>query len=980
MSLSLFPRFVFPWALMLLALVPWSIWLGAHIRSLSSARKWTAIVTRVIILLCLIGALAGAELVRRNDKLAVFFLLDHSNSVPESVRLAAAQAVRNACDQYMTYRDEAGVIVFGEESSIETSVVPSLDLGEIQSFVGGEQTDLAGAIRLALAAFPQGYMKRMVVFSDGNETRGAALEEVKIAQAAGVGVDVIPLNIGAVQEIKIKEVSAPNRVNAGEPFQLRVVATAEQDCEATLRVYQTVQGKKYLMKPTTVTLQKGDNAFLLPQELSSGGFYEYEVTAESSADTVLANNEGRAFTVIQGEPRVLYVEADPEHSTTLGPALEAEGLNVVQAHLGNVPASLSDLQNFNSVVLSDVSSTDLTSDQLKAFEAMVRDLGIGLVMIGGPNSYGAGGYLDTPVERALPLSMDIKQRKVLPRGALVLILHTCEIPDGNAWAREIGLAALNVLSSQDLMGALGYLWNQGQGEGWFYELQPVGDKGMMRSVLSGAQPGDMPDVATTLQKAYDALKNADAAVKRVVIISDGDPARPSGGLLSKLADAKIAVSTVCIAPHSANDEDMLKWVAQQTGGNYYLVTDPRSLPQIFTKEAAVVKKGVLVEEEFTPRVMHDSELLTGLLEDGLPMLRGYVVTTPKENATVPLISHEDDPVLAHWRYGLGKSVAFTSDVTSRWAADWLNWPGFNRFWAQAVRWSMREVSPSNFRVETSIQDGKGHVQIDAVDEQGKFVNFLQPRGVVIGPGPDFKRQDIELTQTGPGIYEAPFPVDQRGVYMLNLTYTNEDGSQGMIPAGLALSYSREYEYNTTNRGLLEQLAAYGGGKIRSTGENPFEHNLATAASITPIWHWLVALAACLFPFEIFVRRVVVDFRAIYVWFVAGLKKIPGLGRMVPMPTLRPAPVTGTYATAGPAREFVFTPGGFRVSSEGGAQPFGPPGTTPEVLPGDLVIESPAQKSVAHSEYTRQLLAAKKRALERESPKRGPDSDENKEKP
>ena len=981
--MNVVPRFVFPWALLLLVIVPISVWMGSKICSLSPMRKWTAIVLRSLILTCLIAALAGTELVRENDKLAVFFLLDRSNSIPEETHLAAAQSVRNTCEELMTYKDEAGVIVFGDEASIELSVGPGMELGQIQSYVSGEQTDLAGAIRLAIAAFPQGYMKRIVIYSDGNETRGSALEEAKLAQAAGVAVDVVPLIIGETNEVRLREVSVPNRVDADEPFRLRVVAHAEQDCEATLRVFQRLKGGKRLLRAQEVTLQEGDNTFLLAQELQTAGFYEYEATIEASADTILANNEGRSFTVIHGEPTVLYVEADPENSTYLEPALKAEGLRVVQATPGNIPTSLAQFQNYDAVVLSNVSSTDLSSDQLKSMEALVRDLGIGLVMIGGPDSFGAGGYLDTPVEKALPVSMDIKQRKILPRGALVLVMHTCEIPNGNAWAREIGLASLNVLASQDLMGMLAYIWDQG-GESWVFPLQPVGDKVMMDNRIRAASSaiGDMPAVGPTLGMAYNALMNVDAAVKRIVIISDGDPAAPSLSLVNALANAKISVSTVCIGPHGSSDQAMLQRIAQRTGGQYYFVTNATNLPQIFTKEAAVVKRGILVEEPFEPKPLHDSELTAGVSGNGFPTLQGYVLTTPKDSATIPLVSHEDDPVLAHWRYGLGKSVAYTSDVTKRWAADWIGWEEFNRFWAQTIRWAVREVAPTNFRVETKARDGMGYVKIDAVDEQGRFVNFLRPKGTVTGPPPEFARHELDLMQTGPGIYESTFPLDERGVYMVNLTYAREDGSEGMIPTGLALGYSREYEYNTSNLPLLEQVASVGGGAVLSVSDNPFEHNLEAAATISPVWQLLLVLAACLFPLEIFVRRVVVNFNAVFAGIAALLKKVPAIRRIVPMPALKPAPVTGTYGSAVPAPQYSYvsegreTPGSFGIQVTAETRP-GPEAAS---APGETVgpIEAAKTEVPGHTEYTQQLLAAKRRAIEREKRRVGPKPNKEKE--
>ncbi len=958
------PRFAFPWALALLVAVPWTIWIGMRIQSLSTGRKWTAIVLRTVILLCLIAALAGMELVRITDDLAVFFLLDHSDSISEAQRLASAQWVRNVADEFMTEKDKAGVIVFGEDASIELSVDSTLGLRDILSYVGGEQTDLAAAIRLGLAAFPQGHMKRIVIYSDGNETRGTALEEVKLAQAGGVEVNTVPLRTQEGQDVRLRAVSTPSRVQANEPFQLRIVASAEQDTEATLRVFQRVGSERRLLAPQRVSLQKGDNTFVLTQELANSGFYEYEVTIESEWDTIPENNSGRAFTIVHGEPRVLYVESDPEHSLYLGPALIEEGIQVETISPAEIPTSLAQLQNYDALILSNVSSTDLSADQMRGIEAMVRDLGIGLIMIGGPESFGAGGYLDTPIENALPVDMDIKQRKILPRGALALVLHTVEFVDGNAWAREISLAALNVLSSQDLMGMLAYHW-QG-GDSWIHPLAPVGDKSSMRiAIRRGTQNiGDMPGFGPTMKMAYDALKSADAAAKRMIIISDGDPGAPPRGLVNDIKNAGIAVSTVCINPHSPSDMNIMRSISEKTGGQFYYVTDPQNLPQIFTKEASVVKRGLLIEKAFTPKVNHDSELLYGLGETGIPDLLGYVVTTPKETATVPLVSHEGDPILAHWRYGLGKSVAFTSDVTNRWAAPWLSWEGFDRFWSQTVRWATRDLAPSNFRVETMVRDGRGYIKIDAVDDSGRFINFLRPRGAVTGPGPEFRKVELELPQTAPGIYEGTFPLADSGLYMINILYTREDGTEGSIPAGLALGYSPEYEYATSNLPLLEQIASTGGGRMMMQDENPFEHTLAAAPAIASIWHLLVVIAACLFPLEIFIRRVVIPFAAIYDASVRGVRRVPGLRRLVHAPAPRPVPVTGTYRSA-PARERSYD-----SAAEPSPSSFG---ATPATASADDALqpageEEPVKKAEApsRSSYTQELLAAKKRAIERKT--------------
>ena len=387
--------------------------------------------------------------------------------------------------------------------------------------------------------------------------------------------------------------------------------------------------------------------------------------------------------------------------------------------------------------------------------------------------------------------------------------------------------------------------------------------------------------------------------------------------------------------------------------------NPNNLPQIFTKEASIVKRGLLIEEPFTPALHHDSELLLGLANNPFPDLLGYVVTTAKDSATLPLVSHEDDPVLAHWRYGLGKSVAFTSDVTSRWAVNWLGWEGFDRFWVQTVRWATREITPTNFQVDTWIEGGKGHIKVDAMDSDGNFINFLQPRGVVTGPGPEYKQTNVALQQTEPGIYESSFPVNDNGVYMMNLMYTQEDGTTGSIPSGLALSYSPEYNYTTTNVPLLEQLAYVNGNTLQESTFNPFMHDMVATPFIKPLWDYLLLIAICLFPFEIFMRRVLIPWGLLWDEIRTALRKVPGIQRLVSKPTLRAQPVTGTIATGStPRRDFSGAATLYDESAD--AEKGDSPATEPASAASSTDTE-PAPQEEAKSAYTQKLLDAKERA-------------------
>jgi hypothetical protein len=255
------------------------------------------------------------------------------------------------------------------------------------------------------------------------------------------------------------------------------------------------------------------------------------------------------------------------------------------------------------------------------------------------------------------------------------------------------------------------------------------------------------------------------------------------------------------------------------------------------------------------------------------------------------------------------------------------------------------------------------VRIDAVDSEGKFINFLRPTGVVTSP--DFKSQNITLTQEGPGIYEGRFPIGDTGVYMVNLAYADADGAQRMIPTGLAVDYSAEYEYNTTNMPLLENLALAGNGRVLDETMNPFEHNLAASANIFPIWHWLAAIAACLLLIEVFVRRVMVSPATLIAPAWRAVHALPGLKRFIPKPPKRAQPVTGTYRAAAQEHDFGTAT---EIQSFGTvAEPTAPVAPTASRTVPDAVL---AQEGKGKTDYTSRLLAAKERAQKKTDKNKG----------
>lgn len=853
--------------LLLIVLIPLVVLTTRSLIGLGKFRKTLIIIFRSLLFLTLVCALAGLKVARKSDELTVFFLLDVSKSIPQQKIQESIDWI-NEVAKSMKQNDNAGLVVFGSEPSIEITPTKNLSINQIQSKVDDNRTDIASAIRLCLAAFPELTQKKIVLITDGNENVGTALDSAYMAKSNKTPILVKVIPITPKQDVRIEKMVAPQNTVKSAPFDLKVFLSAQFDTQAKLRIFKE---QELILDKTVPVVAGKKNLYTVRVTLPEAGFHKFKAIIEAPNDTIAENNIAYSFTHVKDIPNVLFVEGNPIETSVLPPLLSQEKIHIDLIEPSNFPDTLSALIPYDCIVLSNVSADMFSFKQMEIVEKAVHNLGIGLVVIGGDQVYGPGGYQDTPLESALPVSMEVSQRKVLPNGALVVILHTCEIPQGNTWAREITLAALRVLSQKDYFGVLYY--GVPGGEQWLFKPTLCTNKTKMINLIKNVIPQDMPSFDITLKMAYDELKKLNVYVKHIVIISDGDPATPNSALIEKISNAKITISTVVINPHIPRDAEVMGAIAKIGKGNFYYPKDYDKLPRIFTKEAMVIRKSAILEKPFFPKYVSYSDILAGFSGDEFPQLLGYVSTTPKDTAFVPLIALNNDPLLAMWRYGLGKSVAFTSDASTRWAQQWLQWDKFDKFWAQTIRWAIRETAGSNYIVSTSTEGEKTRIVLDALDENGYFINYLKPHATIIDP--TLQSHELELTQISPGKYAGDFKTPTPGNYMMSINVGEKDKPQIVI-GGISVSYSPEYNDSESNKRLLQAIARNSGGAMITPETNIFLHNPPTVWQPQEIWQYLVALAVLLLLLDIFVRRVVfgwADVREVYASAVSQLAKI-----------------------------------------------------------------------------------------------------------
>jgi len=859
------------WLLAGLIIVP-MIWLARrNLASLGGVRRTMAMVCRVLVILLLVALLARPMLVRKSRRATVIAVVDRSRSIPVELAEAALDYLSVAAALSKQGEDQFAVVDVAEAASI--SKLPSGDTAvrRRNTTLAGQQSRLDSGVQMAMAIAPPDTAVRIVLISEGNETEGDIREAARTAAANKIPIDVLPIRYRYDSEVLFKRVAAPSRARSGQTIDLRFLLDSTADVQGKLLL--SLNDRPIDLSPETtevavpVELKAGTNVKTVSIPVGSRGIHKFEAVFmpdDSGQDRISENNRASAMTYVAGPGHVLVVDETGTASEKLIQVLQGTDMDVRYVPTAGFPENLAMLLDTDAIVLADTACSSFTFEQQEMLCRYVNDLGGGLIVVGGPNAFGAGGWIGSPLADILPVDLDPPQKKQLPKGALVLIMHACEMPQGNYWGKRVAMSAVGTLSRLDLVGILAYDW-QGDGD-WVRALGPVGDKDEVVASINQMQMGDMPSLHVHLQEAYDKLQACDAAQKHVIVISDGDPQPPTPQLLGQLAAAKITCTGVCVFPHSPNDKSSLQNMAAATNGRYYDVANPAALPQIFIKEAQVVRRSMIIEQTFVPQMVYGlSETVKGVSAT-LPALDGYVLTGPKGGLNqMVMTSHEADPILATCQSGLGRCVAFTSSADSRWAGQWLPWSDFARFWEQVVRWAGKPTQSADCEIFADVEGQTVIVNVEAFDEEGKFLQFANIDGQVLTP--EMKGESLQLTQIGPGQYAGRFEAPASGSYIVNVQYRKigAEESDRLANTIVTIPFAPEFRDLSDNAPLLEEVSRITGGRILSS--DPNQANLYDYTSLSfpetnlPLLRPLMLIWLGLFLLDVAVRRVIVDVRA-----------------------------------------------------------------------------------------------------------------------
>lgn len=843
----------------LLAALAWYLrlpWLRMSGSLRQRRRERRRLITRLLLLALLAAALSGPGLVSDIQRQGVILALDVSASVGPALN-DGEQWVRGALESKPAGAT-AGVVAFGSRALVEEP--PGLRPSFYHSATdpGREASNIGEALRFAKAMLPGDTRQRVVLLSDGRDTGGDALATARTLYAAGARVDVVPLGVPAGADVRLEGLHIAPRARAGENTLLEVLIASDNDAAA--EIFLERDGVPVTTKP--VQLRAGENRFTLAVPAGEAGMHRYRArvaAADRARDVFAANNEAGGVQEVAGPPRVLVVSPSAAEAGPLVRALEASGrAGVKVAGPGETPRGAMEWAGYQAVFLVNTPAFMLGEQVMSEIESFVRDGGGGLVMVGGPDSFGPGGYAGTPVERALPVEMDIQGRGELPSLGLMLVIDKSGSMSGNAGgaekmalAREAAARSIAMLTEKDQVGLLAFdslPW-------WVVPPGPLTEREELRRVIESIQAAGGTEIYPPLLAAYQALRDMHTQVKHIILLTDGISA--SGGdyqaLLDDIRSAGITLSTVAVGEEA--DAGMLQALSELGRGRFYAVADAAGIPSIFTKETVMATRSFAVNERFYPRVAGSAAMLRGL--ESVPPLDGYITVTPKKLGETPLVSHKGDPVLAAWQYGLGRAVAWTPDTGGRWSGAWAGSEMFPRLWGNVLSWILPAGSTGSLYVETNVtaSPGAGQVLEISVEDPGDWQRVLALNVLVTGPDGSVTETDLE--PAGPGRYTAVLDVEKPGAYLVNVN--GASGENGAVSArgGAVVPYPGEYQETGVDKDSLRAIAAAGGGTLLEKPEQAYADNLPAVQARRDLAPYLLALAALLWLADVAGRRLVI---------------------------------------------------------------------------------------------------------------------------
>ncbi|MFR1710517.1 MAG: VWA domain-containing protein [Clostridium sp.] len=803
-------------------------------------------INRCIIIMILILAMSNINIGIKTKNSSTIFLVDLSHSMSnykEETKKFAKDAIEASPSN-----NKIGIVTFGENQEVEQFLTYSKSFNDIQTSPIANTTNIEEAIKFSLNLFKDSEYKRLVLVTDGKENQGNLLETATYLKNNQIDFQVYKIDNGQVEDVYIENIDILDKVAIGEEFSVTVNIKSNVKTKSKISIYSGRERKS----EKEIEIEKGDNTFLFKDTQYKGGFKPYKVTIDPEQDGISYNNEYTTYTNIVSKPEILVIEGSSGEGKGLEENLKTIGSSYTTISANAAPRSINELIEYKGIFLCNTHVDDLPKGFLDNVESYVKDYGGAVITTGGDNSYALGGYKNSVFEELLPVSSDKKGKNEIPEISLTLVLDRSSSmlsSDGGSFskinlAKEAATRSLDNLRESDSIGVVTFNTEYS----WAVPMQKLSNKEEVEEKISSIIAEGGTSIYSAVNEAYKKQKESNAKIKHIILLTDGQDGMGQNeykDLINNIKNDKITLSTVSIGTDSNNQ--LLEWLSSNAGGRYYHSDMYTDVPRIFANEVLISTGEYLINEEFTPKISANHDILKNVIEDKkFTSLLGYVGTSMKSTATEIMSSHMDEPILAAWQYGIGRVVSFTSDVNGKWSKNLLAFEKTPQLFSNIISWTM--IDYDNSGSLNIVQEGSNaKVQY----ETNSYKGDKRVKGAYTFE--ENTTEEFEMKQISPGKYEGMVPMNKLGFYSFNITEEVQGKTIASQLGGFAYQYSPEYKFQEPSNSLLA-LVEDTEGKIISSVDDIYNIGSNKGYTNKNITNLLLIIAMLLFLFDITYRR------------------------------------------------------------------------------------------------------------------------------
>lgn len=815
--------------LLFIPLLGYFLWTWWQHRSILKKEHQVVFIIRIFAVMLIMFAIASPYVYMPVKEEQVLFLIDRSASMAGT----EDEAVKFIEESLKVKKENHAVGIYSFASNFQTEAMLSKTvehvptLGEMREV---DETDMEQALQLASSIAGKEKAARIVLLSDGLQTKGEVLESIAKLAGSKISVDVVPLGREFLHDVSIRSFTTPQMAYQGEEQQFVTEIESTNETSGELLLYENDQ----LIFREKVQLQKGKNVFTYRHKGSREGLAKYEAVIQADEDTILENNKLTSVTMVQSTPRLLIV-THREEGSPIAKILNPSSIPFDEVSVEELPSSLSYMLKYNAIIFDNVPAYLVGEAKMGVIEQAVKNFGVGFMMVGGENSFGLGGYFKTPIEKLLPVEMEVQGKHQIPSLGLVLVIDRSGSMTGMKMdlAKEAAVRSVELLRDGDTFGLIAF-----DSKPWeIVKTEPLVNREQVINTILSIPADGGTEIYPALSLAFQNLSGLTLQRKHIILLTDGQSATSGDydGLIESGKREKITLSTVAIGDDA--DRRLLEYLSELAGGRFYDAVDETAIPSVLSRETSMISRTYIEDHPFYPSI-YRSEGWNHLFEEGVPQMNAYIGTTAKGTARVIAESEKGDPVLAEWQYGLGRTIAFTSDSTGVWSGDWARWNQWSDFWHTAVS----RLLPSYNEIAYDIRmDGDGSFIITDPTNQAAFIDVAAVDE--IGNELDVHLEPIAANKVRALVDAKP------GLVFFRISKGDE-----VYQAGFTVPYNREFDLQPPNETLLKEIAERTGGKLIEEPHEVFREFNRQGATRQSISSILLFAGLVLFFIDITIRR------------------------------------------------------------------------------------------------------------------------------